>query len=70
MAYLPNSDSDRAEMLAALELASVGDLFRDVPSGLRDPKLALPPALSELELIGEMRRLAGRNRACRSGTVS
>jgi len=63
MAYLPNSDSDRAEMLAALELASVGDLFRDVPPGLREPKLALPPALSELELIAEMRRLAGRNRA-------
>ncbi len=63
MAYLPNSDSDRAEMLAALELGSIADLFRDVPPGLRDPKLELPPALSELELIAEMRRLAGRNRA-------
>jgi glycine dehydrogenase subunit 1 len=50
-------------MLAALDLESVGELFRDVPAGLRDPQLDLPPALSELELIGEMRRLAGRNRA-------
>jgi len=62
MAYLPNSDSDRAEMLFALGMDSVGELFRDVPVGLRDPDLKLPPPLSELDLIGEMSRLAGRNR--------
>ncbi|HUY56966.1 MAG TPA: aminomethyl-transferring glycine dehydrogenase subunit GcvPA [Candidatus Micrarchaeaceae archaeon] len=62
MAYLPNSDSDRTEMLAALGLDVVGELFRDVPLGLRDPELELPPPLAELELIAEMRRLAGRNR--------
>jgi len=62
MAYLPNSDSDRAEMLSALGLNSVDELFRDVPVGLRDPKLELAPPLSELDLISEMRRLAGRNR--------
>jgi glycine dehydrogenase subunit 1 len=62
MAYLPNSDSDRAEMLSALGLESVDQLFREVPSGLRNPDLALPRALSEPDLIAEMRRLAGRNR--------
>ncbi|MGC2192243.1 MAG: aminomethyl-transferring glycine dehydrogenase subunit GcvPA [Candidatus Dormiibacterota bacterium] len=62
MAYLPNSDSDRAEMLSALGLNSVGELFRDVPAGLRDPQVGLPAPLSELDLIAEMRRLAGRNR--------
>jgi len=62
MAYLPNSDSDRAEMLSALGLESVEQLFREVPSGLRNPDLALSPALSEPDLIAEMRRLAGRNR--------
>ncbi|HEY6538776.1 MAG TPA: aminomethyl-transferring glycine dehydrogenase subunit GcvPA [Candidatus Dormibacteraeota bacterium] len=63
MAYLPNSDSDRAAMLAALGLDAPEQLFRDVPAGLRNPDLKLPPALSELELIAEMRRLAARNRA-------
>ncbi|MGH7665704.1 MAG: aminomethyl-transferring glycine dehydrogenase subunit GcvPA [Candidatus Dormibacteria bacterium] len=62
MAYLPNSDLDRAEMLSALGLTSVGELFRDVPDGLRDPQIELPAALSELDLVAEMRRLAGRNR--------
>ena len=49
-------------MLFALGMDSVGELFRDVPVGLRDPDLELPPPLSELALIGEMSRLAGRNR--------
>ncbi len=62
MAYLPNSDADRAAMLAELGLADQEQLFREVPSELRRGKLQLPPALSELELIAELRRLAGRNR--------
>jgi glycine dehydrogenase subunit 1 len=62
MAYLPNSDSEREAMLAALGLSSADELFREVPAGLRNPAVDLPSALSELELIGEMRRLAGRNR--------
>jgi glycine dehydrogenase subunit 1 len=49
-------------MLSALGLNSADDLFRDVPTGLRNPDLALSPALSEPDLIAEMRRLAGRNR--------
>ncbi len=48
-------------MLAALSLNSVGELFRDIPARLRDPNLELPPPLAELDLIAEMRRLAGRN---------
>ncbi len=62
MAYLPNSDRDRAEMLAAIGLDSAEDLFRDVPSRLREPRLELPAPLSEPELMAEMRRLAGANR--------
>jgi glycine dehydrogenase subunit 1 len=49
-------------MLAVLGLGSADELFRDVPAELRNPEIKLPAALSELDLIGEMRRLAGRNR--------
>ncbi|MGH7611564.1 MAG: aminomethyl-transferring glycine dehydrogenase subunit GcvPA [Candidatus Dormibacteria bacterium] len=62
MAYLPNSDADRAAMLAELGLESQEDLFRAVPERLRRATLRLPPALSEADLVAEMRRLAARNR--------
>src|SRR5438270_11035325 len=48
-------------MLAALGMASLDELFADIPATLRNPSLALPPALGELELQREAARLAGRN---------
>jgi len=62
MAYLPNSADDRQEMLTALGVANPADLFAEIPAHLQDPKLELPPPLSELELTAEMRRLADANR--------
>ncbi|NNM96863.1 MAG: aminomethyl-transferring glycine dehydrogenase subunit GcvPA [Candidatus Dormibacteraeota bacterium] len=62
MAYLPNSDVDRAEMLAALGLDTQEQLFREIPGHLLHPVLDLPSPLSELELGQEMRRLADANR--------
>ncbi len=62
MAYLPNTDADRAAMLAAVGAAAVDDLFRDVPSEWLHPALDLPPPLSEPELVAELRALARRNR--------
>jgi glycine dehydrogenase subunit 1 len=50
-------------MLAACDLSSIDDLFAHLPQKLtlqRD--LAIPPGLSEMELVGELKRLAGRNR--------
>jgi glycine dehydrogenase subunit 1 len=62
MAYLPNSDADRDQMLAALGLDDTAQLFREIPAHLQNPVMELPPPLSELELMQEMKRLAGRNR--------
>ena len=62
MAYLPNSARDRQEMLAALGVSSPADLFAEIPAHLQNPRLELPPPLSELELTAEMRRLADANR--------
>lgn len=55
MNYIPNTEDDRAKMLAAVGVESVSDLFTDIPEEVRDPELNLPDALSELE----MRQLAG-----------
>ncbi len=46
MRYLPLTDADRADMLAAIGAASVDDLFRDVPPTARLPRpvdLPSPP---------------------------
>src|SRR2546427_2751846 len=50
-------------MLAACGLSSIDDLFAHLPEHVRlQRELAIPPGLSEMELVGELRRLAGRNR--------
>jgi glycine dehydrogenase subunit 1 len=49
-------------MLATVGAASAADLFTDIPAAYRNPALDLPDALSELELLDEMRALAARNR--------
>jgi glycine dehydrogenase subunit 1 len=61
MNYIPNTDADRAEMLKVVGAGSVAELFRDVPERYRFPTLALPPALSEMEVIEELNALANEN---------
>ena len=49
-------------MLSALGIASVDDLFADIPVELRASGLDLPPPEAELDLAARLRDLAGRNR--------
>jgi glycine dehydrogenase subunit 1 len=60
--YIPSTDEDRQAMLAAIGIASVEELFADIPPECRVTDLGLPPALSEPELVRELTALAGRNR--------
>ena len=49
-------------MLAACGLESLDDLYRHIPAQLRvQGELDLPEGLSEVALVSELRRLAGRN---------
>ncbi len=61
MGYVPHTDAERREMLAAIGVAGMQDLFPDIPAHVRFPKLALPPATSELDIAREMSELASRN---------
>ncbi len=61
MSYLPHTDADRAEMLAAVGVEQVEDLFHDVPAAFRFPKLNLPEPLSEMEIMAELEALSGEN---------
>lgn len=63
MSYLPNTDAERAGMLAAVGVARIEDLFADIPEAVRlKGSLDLPPALGEDRLLATFRRLAGKNR--------
>ena len=59
--YIPNTDDDRRQMLAAIGVDSVMDLFKDIPERHANPSLDLPPAVSELELMEYARQLASMN---------
>ena len=61
MTYIPHTASERQEMLEAIGAPSLEALFADVPQGVRFPGLALPPALSEMEIQRDARRLAAVN---------
>jgi glycine dehydrogenase subunit 1 len=61
MTYVPHTEAERAEMLAAIGVERIEDLFGDVPEQFRFPKLMLPPPCSEIDIEREMQALAGRN---------
>lgn len=61
MSYIPNTDADRAAMLAAIGLPSPASLFAEIPRDVLHPTLDLPPGASELELRRLLRSLSDRN---------
>ncbi len=62
MSYLSLTDADREEMLAAIGVASIDELFRDIPQGVRyGRELDIAPALTESELQRHLEELAGKN---------
>jgi glycine dehydrogenase subunit 1 len=67
MRYLPLTDRDRSEMLAAIGVDSIDALFADVPPAARlDGLVDLPRAMGELEVERAIGRLAARNVAAGS----
>lgn len=62
MSQLSLTDSDREEMLAAIGVSSIEELFRDIPAAVRfQGELDLEPALSEPELVRHLEALAAKN---------
>lgn len=59
--YLPHTDEDRAEMLAAIGVNSLDDLFTAIPSEKRFPTLNLPDPLSEMEIATELSAISSYN---------
>jgi glycine cleavage system P protein (glycine dehydrogenase) subunit 1 len=61
MPYVPHTEQETRDMLSAIGVPRLADMFADVPAAVRFPALDLPPAVSELEIMAEMRALAARN---------
>jgi len=63
MSYCPNTEQEKQEMLAAIGVSSVEDLFAAIPAALRATSFDLPAGMSEFETFARMQELAGTNTA-------
>lgn len=62
ISYIPNTREDQKEMLKEIGVKSIEELFDGIPQSLRlKVDLNIPPSLSEMELINEMRKLSEKN---------
>jgi len=62
MPYIQNSDADRSEMLAAVGVKSIADLFTSIPEEVRlNESLNLSAGLSEDQLMRHMQELSSGN---------
>lgn len=61
--YLPDTKQDQAEMMAALNIASIDELFEDIPAEIRlQEELSIPEAVSEPLLMKKMIQLSAKNK--------
>ena len=59
--YVPSTPAQRAEMLAAVGVSTLDDLYRDVPRDMLLTGENAAPGVSELEAAGELRAMAAKN---------
>ncbi len=63
MSFVPNTDQDRKEMLSAIGVRSFEELIRTIPPEARlKNDLQLPSALSEFEVLKELKELGKKNK--------
>jgi glycine dehydrogenase subunit 1 len=62
VSYLSLTAADRKQMLDAIGVDSIEELFRDIPAGVRfGRELDVPPALAEADLSRHLEQLAAKN---------
>ena len=61
MSYIPHTEVERQQMLSAIGVTTIEDLFEAVPASHRFPQLDMPEPMSEMELIRELQALAEAN---------
>jgi glycine dehydrogenase subunit 1 len=61
MSYIPHTELERRQMMSAVGVESIDELFADVPAAVRFPDLDLPEPATELEILEELQLLAEAN---------
>ncbi len=64
--YVPNAPAVRREMLDAIGVETIRDLYRDVPEEMFVRELDLPSEMSELEVRSAVSAMAEKNRVFRT----
>ncbi|MDR0646270.1 MAG: aminomethyl-transferring glycine dehydrogenase subunit GcvPA [Elusimicrobiota bacterium] len=60
--FNPNTKENQREMLDAVGVNSIGDLFKDIAPQYLNPKYDLPAALTEEALTREIKKVAAKNK--------
>jgi glycine dehydrogenase subunit 1 len=61
VSYIPHTDLERQQMLAAIGVTTIEDLFTAVPARHRFPSLDLPAPAAEMDVAAEVQALAEAN---------
>jgi len=64
MSYCPNTPDDIRDMLAAIGVGSIDELFSPIPAALRAQSFDLPAGMSEFEMLRRLRDLADCSTRC------
>ncbi len=59
--FIPHTDQETKEMLEVVGVKDIESLFKDIPKKYRFPKLNLPPAMTEMEIMAEMQNISQAN---------
>jgi len=59
--FTPHADAEKEAMLHTVGITNIEELFKDVPAEFRFPKLDLPPARTEMEVMAEIDAIAQSN---------
>jgi glycine dehydrogenase subunit 1 len=63
MTYIPHTVNEREQMLAAVGVKTLDDLFAHLPAEVKAPMLKQLPGIGEMELSAEMARRARKNQS-------
>ncbi len=61
MSYVPHTDEEIKQMLEAIGVSSIDELFKDIPQSLRTKSFNIPSGKSEFEVTQKLRHLSTKN---------